>query len=118
MIVDINNSNFEKEVLNEKGFVIVDFFGTWCMPCKFLMPILHKIEEDKKIKLAKVDIDENEDFENDTATVGGWTVTMLDGEVNEGDTFKYENLEITVLKTDGFRVERIGICELPIEEEE
>jgi len=62
MIVDINNSNFEKEVLNEKGFVIVDFFGTWCMPCKFLMPILHKIEEDKKIKLAKVDIDENEEL--------------------------------------------------------
>ena len=62
MIVDINNSNFEKEVLNEKGFVIVDFFGTWCMPCKFLMPILHKIEEEKKIKLAKVDIDENEEL--------------------------------------------------------
>ncbi len=65
-----------------------------------------------------IDIDENEDFENDTATVGGWTLTMLDGEVNEGDTFKYENLEITVLKTDGFRIERIGVCKLPIEEEE
>jgi thioredoxin 1 len=62
MIVDINNSNFDKEVLNEKGIVIVDFFGTWCMPCKFLMPILHKIEEEKKIKLAKVDIDENEEL--------------------------------------------------------
>jgi thioredoxin 1 len=62
MIVEINNSNFEKEVLKEEGFVIVDFFGTWCMPCKFLMPILHKIEEDKKIKLAKVDIDENEEL--------------------------------------------------------
>ncbi len=65
-----------------------------------------------------IDIDENEDFENDTATVGGWTVTMLDGEVNEGDSFKYEHLEITVLKTDGFRIERIGVCELPIEEDE
>ena len=62
MIVDINNSNFDKEVLNEKGIVIVDFFGTWCMPCKFLMPILNKIEEEKKIKLAKVDIDENEEL--------------------------------------------------------
>ncbi len=34
-----------------------------------------------------IDIDENEDFEGDTATVGGWTLTMLDGEVNEGDCF-------------------------------
>ena len=65
-----------------------------------------------------IDIDENEDFENDSATVGGWTLTMLDGEVNEGDTFKYENLEITVLKADGYRIERIGVCELPQEDEE
>ncbi len=65
-----------------------------------------------------IDIDENEDFEGDTATVGGWTLTMLDGEVGEGDTFKFENLEITVLKVDGFRVERIGVCELPAEEDE
>lgn len=65
-----------------------------------------------------IDIDENEDFEGDTATVGGWTQTMLEGEVNEGDTFTFENLEITVLKVDGFRIERIGVHELPIEEEE
>ena len=65
-----------------------------------------------------IDIDENEDFEGDTATVGGWTQTMLEGEVNEGDTFIFENLEITVLKVDGFRIERIGVYELPVEEEE
>ena len=62
MIVDINNSNFESEVLKSAGYVIVDFYGTWCMPCKFLMPILHKIEEEKKIKLANVDIDKNEEL--------------------------------------------------------
>ena len=65
-----------------------------------------------------IDIDEDEDFEADTATVGGWTLTMLEGEVEEGSTFTWENLEITVLKTDGFRVERVGVEELPIEEEE
>lgn len=65
-----------------------------------------------------IDIDEDEDFEGDTATVGGWTVTMLDGEVNEGDTFTFENLEISVLKVDGYRIERIGVHELPVEETE
>lgn len=65
-----------------------------------------------------IDIDEDEDFEGDTATVGGWTVTMLDGEVNEGDTFTFENLEILVLKVDGYRIERIGVHELPVEETE
>ncbi len=65
-----------------------------------------------------IDIDEDEDFEADTATVGGWTLTMLEGEAEEGSSFRWENLEITVLKTDGFRIERIGVEELPIEEEE
>lgn len=65
-----------------------------------------------------IDIDENEDFEGDTATVGGWTLTMLDGEVNEGDSFPFENLIITVLKADGYRIERIGVEELPFEEDE
>ncbi|MBE5757402.1 MAG: thioredoxin [Clostridiales bacterium] len=62
MIVNITNANFSTEVENSKGVVIVDFYGTWCMPCKFLMPILEKIENEKNIKLAKVDIDENEDL--------------------------------------------------------
>ena len=65
-----------------------------------------------------IDIDEDEDFEADSATVGGWTQTMLDGEAQEGDSFKWENLEITVLKTDGVRIERIAVEELQIDSEE
>lgn len=65
-----------------------------------------------------IDIDEDEEFEADSATVGGWTLTMLEGEVEEGSTFTWENLNITVLKTDGFRVERIGVEELPQEDDE
>ena len=65
-----------------------------------------------------IDIDEDEDFENDSATVGGWTITMLDGEVNEGDSFIFENLRITVKKAEEHRVERIEVEKLPEEEEE
>ncbi len=65
-----------------------------------------------------IDIDEDEDFEGDTATVGGWTLTMLEGEVEVGSTFTWENLNITVLKTDGFRIEKIAVEELPVETEE
>ena len=59
MIIDIKN-NFEEEVLNSKEIVIVDFYATWCMPCKILAPIVEKVAEEKNIKLAKVDVDENE----------------------------------------------------------
>ena len=65
-----------------------------------------------------IDIEDDEDFDNDNATVGGWTVTMLDGEVNEGDSFRFENLVITVKKAEEHRVERISVEKLPEETEE
>ena len=65
-----------------------------------------------------IDIDEDEDFEADSATVGGWTITMLDGEVDEGDSFTFENLRITVKKAEEHRVERIEVEKLSEEQKE
>ena len=65
-----------------------------------------------------IDIDEDEDFETDNATVGGWTMTMLDGEAAEGDSFTFENLKITVKKAEEHRVERIEVEKLPLDDEE
>lgn len=62
MEVIINKDNFDKEVLKYEGTVIVDFYGTWCMPCKMLAPIVDKVVEENNIKLAKVDVDDNEDL--------------------------------------------------------
>lgn len=62
MEVIITKENFEEEVINYKGIVLLDFYGTWCMPCKMLAPILEKVSKEKNIKLAKVDIDENEEL--------------------------------------------------------
>lgn len=60
MEVIINKDNFETEVIKSTGTVIVDFYGTWCMPCKILAPIVEKVAKEHNIKLAKVDVDENE----------------------------------------------------------
>lgn len=65
-----------------------------------------------------IDIDEDEDFEGETATIGGWVATMLDGEPEEDARFTFENLVITVIKADGVRIERIAVEELPQEETE
>ena len=62
MEVNINKDNFKSEVLNYNDLVIVDFYGTWCMPCRMLAPVLEKVANEKNIKLAKVDIDENEEL--------------------------------------------------------
>lgn len=65
-----------------------------------------------------IDIEDEESLEGDTATIGGWVVSMLDGEANEGDDFTFENLHITVKKADGVRIERILVEELPVEEDD
>jgi thioredoxin 1 len=56
----LNDENFGEKVLKSKKPVLVDFWTTWCTPCKFLSPILDKVLKDfeGKIEFAKVDIDE------------------------------------------------------------
>lgn len=63
-----------------------------------------------------MDIEEDEDFEDDNTTVGGWVMTMLDGEAEEDGYFIYESLKITVLEADDKRVEKIGVEILETEE--
>ena len=63
-----------------------------------------------------LDAEEEESLE-DTATLGGWVISMLDGEAQDGDSFKFHNLEITVKKTDGKRIEKVTVEALPSEEE-
>ncbi len=63
-----------------------------------------------------IDID-GEEYDTDNTTVGGWVVSMLDGEAHEGDSFKFENLKITVGEVDGYRVERVYVEKLPEEED-
>ncbi len=56
-----------------------------------------------------IDIEDDEEFEGDTATLGGWLTTMLDGEAKPDEEFIFENLKLTVKKTDGRRIERISV---------
>ena len=56
----INTGEFDSEVLNQSGVVIVDFYATWCGPCKMLAPVLESIDNEmENIKVVKVDIDES-----------------------------------------------------------
>ena len=55
----INKDNFHKEVLNSDKPVLLDFFASWCGPCRMVGPILDEIAEEREdIKVCKVNIDE------------------------------------------------------------
>ena len=58
-VIDVNDSNFEEEVLKSDTPVLVDFSATWCGPCKKLEPVVQEIagEYDGRLKVVKIDVD-------------------------------------------------------------
>ena len=60
-IKHITDGSFDQDVLNADGPVLVDYWAEWCGPCKMIAPILTEIagEYQGKVKIAKLNIDEN-----------------------------------------------------------
>lgn len=61
MVTNINEKQYEQEVLNSQGLVLVDFYSETCGPCKRLAPILEELSEDfnGKLKVMKINANEN-----------------------------------------------------------
>ena len=63
-IIEIESmEQFEQEVSNENGTIFIDFYATWCMPCKTMTPIIEELaKENKEVKFLKVDVDKNNEL--------------------------------------------------------
>ena len=60
--ITITDDNFEVEVVKSDKPVLIDFWATWCGPCRMIAPIVEElaVEYDGKAKIGKVDVDENQ----------------------------------------------------------
>ena len=60
-VLEINDLNFDSEVLQSKETFLLDFSAVWCGPCKMLTPIVEKIADENmgKVKVGKLDIDDS-----------------------------------------------------------
>ena len=75
-LVHLNDANFKEET--KEGIVVVDFFATWCGPCKILGPIMEDVQKElSNVKIFKVDVDENEQTARDFGIMSIPTIVVL-----------------------------------------
>ena len=63
-VTELNKDNFEKEVMEANVPVLIDFWASWCGPCRMMSPVIEQIAEEMgdKLKVCKVNVDENHEL--------------------------------------------------------
>lgn len=84
-MIELTNETFESEVLQYKGVALVDFWATWCGPCRTFIPILNQLDTElPDVKVCKVNVDESQDLAVKYNVSGVPTIIIFkDGELKQ-----------------------------------
>ena len=86
--ININKNNFENEVLNSDKTVLLDFWASWCAPCRRVVPIVEEIADERRdIKVGKIFVDEEPELANKFSIMSIPTlVVMMNGMIVQQDS--------------------------------
>lgn len=84
-VLQITKNNFDTEVMNSEKPVLIDFWASWCGPCKMLSPVVDEIaEETTDVKVGKVNVDEQPELARQFCVMSIPTLVLIkDGKVAE-----------------------------------
>jgi len=83
-VLQVNTSEFKKEVLDSEIPVVVDFWAEWCMPCRMIVPVINELsgEYKGKIKFVKINVDDNTELTTELQILSIPTLVIFkDGKV-------------------------------------
>src|SRR3989338_4555020 len=80
-MLEITKTNFEKEVLKSEKLVVVDFWASWCVPCRIIAPIVEEIAQGlkDKVKVAKPNVDDSPELATELSVLNIPTLVMFKG---------------------------------------
>lgn len=93
-VISITSENFDAQVLQNPGRILLDFWATWCGPCRMVAPILDEIaKEDESLTVGKVNVDEEMALATKFGIVSIPTLILFEGGKESGKIVGYRPKE-------------------------